>query len=192
MQEKNPLKLDYSKELLGKRLRKFRTQQGLTQAEFCKKNMLKTAANLSAIEKGRSFPTLDTIASICKNSRVSADSLLFGSAIKDLKDDTDKIEKVKVTVTHIADEYKRLLRSEEMRLQQEITTAIQKRSHLQDSWDAAKMGYLKLELAQEASLSSDLRFVKSYIESLQEEFGRVKEDTIALEVNRQELLDLLK
>ena len=191
MQEKNLLKLGYSKELLGRRMRKFRTQQGLTQAEFCTKNMLKTAANLSAIEKGRSFPTLDTIASICKHSRVSADSLLFGSAIKDLKDDTDKLEKVKGAVTHIANEYKRLLRSEEMRLQQEASEAIQKRESLRTSAQGLEAGYLKLEPSQAASLMSDLRFAKSYIESLHEELDRVKEAAKVLDADRQAVLELL-
>jgi len=72
------VKLEAIQARIGEIIRKLRTDKGLTQDEFCKKNSLKTAANLSAIEKGKTAVTLETLLSICHYSQISADSLLFG------------------------------------------------------------------------------------------------------------------
>ncbi len=61
--------------VMAERLREIRTEAGLTQAKFGE--MLSVSQDtVSLWEKGRSVPTTDTLALICKTFNVSADYLL--------------------------------------------------------------------------------------------------------------------
>jgi transcriptional regulator with XRE-family HTH domain len=164
-------------------------QQGLTQKQFCKKNLLKTPATLSSIEKGRSFPTVDTIVSICKNSNVSADSLLFGSAIKNLKDGTDKLKTIKRVVTGTIMDHNRLLKGEEMRLQTEIAKFMDKRDALLGSLEAQKAGRLKLEPGQAEIIEHDLKFDIDFLAFLETQLHIAQKDTKTFEQDAQVLRD---
>lgn len=62
----------------GRRIRGFRTQNNLTQAQFAES--LDVSTNfISEIETGKKSISLDTLCRLCSTYHLSADYLLFGS-----------------------------------------------------------------------------------------------------------------
>ncbi|MCK5617237.1 helix-turn-helix transcriptional regulator [Candidatus Pacearchaeota archaeon] len=191
MQKKSLIKSEFIRISLGRNIHKFRKQQGLTQKEFCEKNFLKTPATLSSIEKGRSSPTIETIFNICKHSNVSADSLLFGSKIESLKDDTYKLEKLKRAVKNTTIRHMSLLTHEEMRLQEDISKVMQKRDNLLESLEAQKTGSLTLKPDQVEIMEHDLKFDRDRLEFLQRLLETAKNETKAYEKDEKILREFL-
>lgn len=64
---------------LGARLKKARTDMGLTQAQVCKKIDIQNVQTLSSYEKGTTAPSLQNLASLSVLYRVSVDYFLFGA-----------------------------------------------------------------------------------------------------------------
>ena len=60
---------------MAERLREVRTEAGLTQAQFGERLSV-SQDTVSLWEKGRSVPTTETLAMICRNFNISADYLL--------------------------------------------------------------------------------------------------------------------
>lgn len=64
---------------LGARLKKARTDMGLTQSKVCESVNIQNVQTLSAYENGNTTPSLDNLVSLSALYQVSVDSLLFGS-----------------------------------------------------------------------------------------------------------------
>lgn len=62
---------------IGRRIHKFRTEKGYTQAQFAES--IDISVNfLSEIENGKKGMSQDTICKLCSHFNISADSILFG------------------------------------------------------------------------------------------------------------------
>ncbi|MBW8017135.1 MAG: helix-turn-helix domain-containing protein [Planctomycetes bacterium] len=190
-QSKNPNSIGRIGARIGKAIRKLRLEQGLTQDEFCKKNSLKTPTTLSAIEKGRVIPTTNTIINICKNSNISSDALLFGSAIKALGDDVEKLNKIKRALKNVLFSHGSLLMQEEMKQQTEITKVMEKRDKLLESLEAHKSGRLKLKPDQLEIIEHDLKFERDRLEFLQRLLDTAKNDAMKYKETEKVLRELL-
>lgn len=70
------MNIDYS--LLGKRITKQRTTQGLTQEKLAEKAGI-TNNYLSNIERNRSIPSLETLMSLCTALNTTPNELLIGT-----------------------------------------------------------------------------------------------------------------
>ena len=186
MQDKTSVKIDEIQAKLGKSIRKLRIDKGLTQEEFCKKNNLKTAANLSAIEKGKTAVTLETLLSICHYSKISVDSLLFGNKPEPLNVDADNYTVYSEALERTLKGYGQKLNNEISRLQEEIKISIEKRDRLNTSKQAYEGGFLKLD--DSISLYMDIKFLKEYIESLYKELEAAKGEMILFVKDRVVLL----
>ena len=185
------MKIDNIKKKIGLNIRNLRNDKGLTQENFCSQNDLKTPGNLSAIEKGRTLPTLETIVNICKHNQISADSLLFGSAIKSLQDDTDKYNEAKNAAVSLVGLCREILRGEESRLHYEIKGAIEKRESLETILQGSRAGY-KLTRAQIAESQADLSFVYFHIKYLQKDLAEIKEKIVKADKESESLLSIFK
>jgi len=188
VQGKTSVQLENTKRSLGGRIRNLRISKGLTQEDFCKKNMLRTAANLSDIEKGKTLATVDTILRICINSNISADSLLFGSAMGPIKNDSEEFARTRAAVQSTLSEYARILRAEEARLRQELNQAIEKRDSLSLLMQAASAGLFNHEKGDLYSVTRNLSVVKGYIEFLEKDLDDIRSRSKRLEQDKKTLL----
>ncbi|MHC4475363.1 MAG: helix-turn-helix domain-containing protein [Planctomycetota bacterium] len=192
MQAKTSAELDKIKSSLGDRIRKLRSDKGLTQSAFCEKNLLKTPANLSGIEKGRTFPTLDTIIRICMHSKVSADSLLFGSPLKALKDDAETFSALHTAVERLIKQYARLLTAHEASLQNDLDIAKAKQEQMLLTLEGVRAGVVKLNQGDSGVLFTELPVVRNYIALLEKDLENVRAQAASLVKDKDFILRTLK
>lgn len=98
---------------IGKRIHKFRTDNGYTQAQFAE--LIDISVNfLSEIENGKKGMSQDTICKLCSHFGISADFILFGK--------TEETSYPKGTLLEIAN----TLDSNDLDLVIEYLTSLQK------------------------------------------------------------------
>jgi len=174
--------LEFNKKDIGNRIRKLRADKGLTQEEFCKKNNLKTAGNLSAIEKGRAYPTIDTILYICKFSGVSSDFLLFGKPDERYIEHKEKHQKAQNTLKQVLEHYRSMIQSAEFRLKAEIESEEMELKSLEISWEAYKAGHFKFDQADGPNqLHQRMKSNKFIIDTQQRELQRIEQLSATLD-----------
>ena len=176
------MKLEFSKQGIGERIRKLRSDKGLTQIEFCEKNSLKTAGNLSAIEKGRAFPTLDAILNICEHSGVSSDFLLFGKPDEKYIDNIVKFQNAQNALKQVLDRYRSILRSDKIRLEFELEAAQNELKVLDTNRQAYESGYYKFNKEDGAlDLYRNLKHTNWLVNTLRDDINKINQHETTLD-----------
>jgi len=177
---KNSNNIEDFRKRLGLCIRSLRESLGLSQGEFCDKYGLKTPANLSSIENGKSLVTLDALVRICNGCGISADSLIY---------QTERSER-ETAIRRVVAKYAHFLDTEEKKLVGDLDELTRRKNENDAEVQALKSGLLHTDPLRASIIMNSTAAISWLISSTETELNRFSTLIAELKTDTEAILPI--